>query len=98
MRYSLRISATCRYDTSLGLTAATTDGRHFDTSSNNLSWVSFLESCQTVYFLVLLGISIEKLFVDVLLELRDLLDMWVILIVDVVCHEIDALEAPLDLT
>ena len=65
---------------------------------NNLCWVSFLKSCQTVYFLVLLGISIEKLFVDMLLELRDLLDMWVILIVDVVRHEIDALKAPFDLT
>ena len=35
---------------------------------------------------------------DVLLEVRDLFDMWVILIVDVVRHEINALEAPLDLT
>ena len=35
---------------------------------------------------------------DVLLEVVDLLDMRVILVVDVVCHKVDALKASFDLT
>ena len=68
------------------------------TAANNLRWVSFLVSRQTINVLVFNCVLFHLVFVNVLLEIVDLFDMWIVLVVDIVGHEVNALKAPLDLT
>ena len=60
--------------------------------------VTFLERSQPVHSLLLLGVSIKLLFIGMLLEVFDLGDVRIVLIVDIVCHEVNALKLALYLT
>ena len=46
----------------------------------------------------MLGIFVHKLLVDMLLKIFDFGNVRIILVVYVACHEVNALEPPLDLT
>ena len=81
----------------LGASAAS-DARHFCGALDDFLWVTLLERGQPVHSLLLLGVSIELLLVGMLLEVFDLGDVGIVLIVDIVCHEVNALKLALYLT
>lgn len=57
-----------------------------------------MEGGQSVQGLVLLCVLIEYVFVDMLFQVSDLGDVRIVLVIDVVCHEINAHKLALYLT
>ena len=91
---AIRLTAGCHAGCSararLATTRPTTD-RHFLASSDNLCRVTFLECRQAIDSLISLGIFYQQIFVDVLLEVIDFLNMRIVLVINVVCHEVHGL-------
>ena len=72
--------------------------RHLLATADDLSWITFLKSCQTVDCLLSLGIARKKILVYVLLQSFDFGYLRVILVIYVIGHEVNGLEASLYLT
>ena len=56
-----------------------------------------MKSCQAIYTLIFDCIYFHLVFVNVLLEIIDFFNVWIVLVVNIVGSEVDALETPLDL-
>ena len=80
------------------LRATATDSWHFLAALDYFLRITFLKCCQTIKGLVLNCICPQKVLVSVLFEVFYLRNVRIVLVVDIVSHEVHALKSALNLT